>query len=333
MKNNYIVINESIDPCYNLALEEHLLTKHKEGTIVMLWQNRNTIVIGRHQNAVEEINQKYVNEHGIKVVRRTTGGGAVYHDLGNLNYSFITDRSGDDREGMRQFAGLVIRALEKAGVAAEFSGRNDIVAEGKKVSGTAQRICGDRILHHGCLLYDSNLSEVSQSLRVRPEKFDSKSVKSVRGRVANIKDLLKEPMELTEFKDCLMEVIQREEKYKILRLTDEEEKQVENLAREKYASWEWTYGNPIKCTIHNYKKCQGGTVEVYMNVKNGMIEECQMYGDFMALRPAYEVAEVLVGCRYGYQEVLEELKRFRIEEYFGMISAEEVALVICCVEE
>ncbi|KMZ54085.1 lipoate--protein ligase [Dorea sp. D27] len=332
MKNNYLVVNNCTNPYYNLALEEYLLTHHMEGSIVMFWRNDNTIVVGRHQNAMEEINQQYVKEHGIRVVRRTTGGGTVYHDLGNLNYSVIADRGEGARDELKYFTGPVIEVLKELGAEAEFSGRNDIMIDGKKVSGTAQRIYKDRMLHHGCLLFDSDLSAVSKSLNVRSEKFNSKAVKSVKSRVGNISDYVPDEVTIEVLEERLACKL-LDAGYEELALPEDELVMIEKLKRDKYETWEWNYGQPINCAIHNYKKYEGGTVEVYMNVREGRIEECLMYGDFMALRPASEVADRLTGCRYRYEEVLELLRQFRIRDYFGTIGADEVAACICCVPE
>ena len=159
----------SLDPHYNLAFEEYVLCNRREGEYLLLWQNDNTIVIGQNQNAEAEINRAFVEEHHINVVRRTTGGGAVYHDLGNLNYSFITDAGDSDQLAMERFTRPVVEALKALGLQAEASGRNDILVEGRKVSGTAQRIVKGRILHHGTLLFDANPSMVAGALRVDPE--------------------------------------------------------------------------------------------------------------------------------------------------------------------
>lgn len=334
MKNNYLVIDKSTDPYYNLALEEYLLMHYLDGNIVMLWQNDNTIVVGRHQNAIEEINQQYVKEQGIKVVRRTTGGGAVYHDLGNLNYSYITDREDETIDGgMKRFAEPVILALKELGADAKFSGRNDILIEGKKVSGTAQRIYKNRILHHGCLLFDADLSVVAASLRVRAEKFQSKAVKSVKSRVGNIVDFLPDNVTLKKFEDTLTKTMLAGEKYQILELAPEELLEVQKLRDEKYATWEWNYGHPMKCSIHNYQKYKGGVLEVGLQVKAGKIKECKIYGDFMALLPATEVEQHLIGCKYQYEEVLKMLGELTVSDYFGTITKEEVASCICCIGE
>lgn len=331
MSKCYLVVNTSTNPFYNLALEEFLLMNYLEGEIIMLWQNEPVVVVGQTQNTVEEINQQYVKEQGIKVVRRTTGGGAVYHDLGNLNYSIITDYRKGENFGLRNYAEPIIKALRKLGLEAGFSGRNDILVDGKKVSGTAQRIWKERLLHHGCLLFDSNLSVISNCLKVRPEKFESKAVKSVRSRVDNIKNYLKEDMTMKQFKEHLLTQL-LDEKYEVLHFSAQEFLEVEKLKREKYETWEWTYGRSIKCTVHNYKKYGGGTVEIYMDIQNSRIKECVMYGDFMALRPASEIAKKLIGCRYFYEDILEIISSIDVWEYFGEISAEEVAQSICCVE-
>ncbi len=334
MKNNYLVIDKCTDPYYNLALEEYLLTHYMDGNIVMLWQNDNTIVVGRHQNTIEEINQQYVKEHGIKVVRRTTGGGAVYHDLGNLNYSYITDREDESIDGgMKRFAEPVIQALKELGADAEFSGRNDILIEGRKISGTAQRIYKQRILHHGCLLFNADLSVVASSLKVRAEKFRSKAIKSVKSRVGNIADFLPDTVVLEQFEETLTRTLLSGESYQILELSPEEFLEVQKLRDEKYATWEWNYGHPVKCSIHNYQKYAGGVLEVYLEVKGGKILGCRIYGDFMALLPAAEVEKRLTGCNYKYEDVLSVLDELTLPDYFGTITKKEVASCICCIGE
>lgn len=245
MRNNYLVVNDSKDPYYNLALEEYLFTNYTEGNIVMLWQNDNTIVIGRHQNALEEINRQYVDEHGIRVVRRITGGGAVYHDLGNLNYTIITEQTETDQNTMKLFAGALIETLKDLGLAAEFSGRNDVMIGGKKISGTAQKIWKNRVLHHGCILFDSDLDKISACLNVSPEKFRTKSVKSVRSRVGNITDFLKCPITLQEFRSSLEKKLCGNETYKMMKISWKMEEEIQRLVREKYKTWEWTFICPM----------------------------------------------------------------------------------------
>ncbi len=229
----------SVDPAYNLAFEETVLTHRREGDYLLLWQNGTTIVVGQNQNAEAEINRAFVEANDIQIVRRMTGGGAVYHDLGNLNYSFITDAGDVERLTMDRFTRPVVDALRALGLNAEASGRNDILVDGRKVSGTAQRLVKGRILHHGTLLFDSDPEMVAGALRAAPEKFRSKSAKSVRSRVGNIRDALPEDMDLPAFwaylkgafaKDGLQEET----------LSLEETAALEELKRSKYDSWAWT---------------------------------------------------------------------------------------------
>ena len=231
----------SRDPAYNLAFEETVLRRRTEGDYLLLWQNDNTIVIGQNQNAEAEIDRAFVEAHGIRVVRRTTGGGAVYHDLGNLNYSFITDAGDAERMTMERFTRPVVEALRGLGLQAEASGRNDILVEGRKVSGTAQRLLRDRILHHGTLLFDADPHMVAGALNADPAKFQSKSAKSVRSRIGNIRSFLKKDMDLPAFWAYLKDALAGDGLAPD-RLTAQELEAAEELRREKYATWEWTFG-------------------------------------------------------------------------------------------
>ena len=236
----------SQNPYYNLAFEEYVLCHRTQGDYLLLWQNDNTIVVGQNQNTEAEINRAFVEQHHINVVRRSTGGGAVYHDLGNLNYSFITD-VGDDGISIRRFTEPVVAALRSLGLNAEASGRNDILVEGRKVSGTAQRRHGGRILHHGTLLFDANPGMVAGALNVDPEKFRSKSTKSVRSRIGNIRDFLPNDMELPAFWAYLKDALSGGGLTPGA-LSAGELAEVDRLKREKYDTWEWNYSRSPSST-------------------------------------------------------------------------------------
>lgn len=314
------------DPAYNLAFEEYLLLNHKEDDILILWQNDNTIVVGKNQNTEEEINRDFVEEHGIRVVRRSTGGGAVYHDLGNLNYSFITDVGDESQMSIKSFTVPVINALAKMGVTAEANGKNDITVEGKKVSGTAQRIAGDRILHHGTLLFDSNPSLIAGALKPKPEKFQSKSTKSVQSRVGNIRSFLPKDMTLDEFWDILRKEISGNSRASVL--TAEERDKIEQLANSRYRTWDWTYGKSPEFSLRGHQRTSGGTVEVYADVRNGRLEQIRFRGDYMARRPMEDIENALAGTRFERYDVGQVLDQFELEDYFGPISKEEILDVI-----
>ena len=313
----------SRDPYYNLAFEEYVLTHRTRGDYLLLWQNDNTIVVGQNQNTEAEINRPFVEEHHINVVRRSTGGGAVYHDLGNLNYSFITDAGDKESISMARFTHPVVEALKGLGLQAEASGRNDILVEGRKVSGTAQRLCGNRILHHGTLLFDANPDMVAGALQVDPEKFRSKSTKSVRSRVGNIRSFLPTDMTLEQFwgylKSCLCE-----NGFETGELDKQELNRIRNLKREKYDTWEWNYGKSPKYDMTNRRRWSGGGLEVRAQIEEGRICALVFYGDFLAMRPLEDITSALEGCLMRREDVAAVLDGFPLNEYFGGISRQEL---------
>ena len=313
----------SVDPFYNLAFEEYVLRERRTGNYLLLWQNDNTIVIGQNQNAEAEINRSFVEEHGIRVVRRTTGGGAVYHDLGNLNYSFITDAGDAERLTMEGFTRPIVDALKGLRLQAEASGRNDILVEGCKVSGTAQRLMGDRILHHGTLLFDSNPDMVAGALNVDPEKFRSKSAKSVRSRIGNIRKFLEEDMELPAFWTYLKDT-QTAGGILCDSLSDTELAAVADLKSSKYDTWEWNFGRSPKYDLTNKRRFVGGGLEMGAHVEGGRILQISFYGDFLAVSSLEPLTEALRGCAFRRADVAAVLERFPLGEMFGAISEEEI---------
>lgn len=308
----------STDPAYNLAFEEYVLTHWTVGDILILWQNDNAVIIGRNQNTAEEINQSFVDAHGIHVVRRNTGGGAVYHDLGNLNYSFITDE-GASRNAFTQ---PVVRALCDLGMDAEASGRNDILVSGKKVSGTAQQISKGRILHHGTLLFDSDSNMISGALTPDPGKYQSKGVKSVRSRVGNIRAFLQQDMTITAFWAHLKRTLGDAGMVEA-QLTAEELAQVEKLKAEKYDTWQWNYGRSPAYDTQVKRRFSGGTLDVRLTVKQGVIAQIKFYGDFLAVSPVHILEEALLGCEYRREAIQQTLSGLPVEACLGGITAEE----------
>lgn len=313
----------SQDPYYNLAFEEFVLTGRRQGEYLLLWQNDNTIVVGRNQNTEAEINREFVEARHIRVVRRATGGGAVYHDLGNLNYSFITDAGDAEKLTMERFTVPVVEALRGLGLNAEASGRNDILVDGKKVSGTAQRLVKGRILYHGTLLFDADPDMVAGALNADPAKFQSKSAKSVRSRVGNIRAALPRDMDLGAFWAYLKEALSGGGMVPGS-LTAEERSAVEELKRTKYDTWQWNYGRSPQYDLANRRRFEGGGLEVRVQVREGRITGVVFYGDFLARAPLDGLTAALEGCEFRREAVAAVLERFPLADLFGTITEEEV---------
>ena len=313
----------SQDPAYNLAFEETVLKVRKDRPYLLLWQNDNTIVVGQNQNTAAEIDPDFVEAHHIHVVRRITGGGAVYHDLGDLNYSFLTDVDNAADMTYQQFTRPVVEALQGLGLQAEASGRNDILVEGRKVSGTAQRLLGKRMLFHGTLLFDSDLSTIAGALRADPSKFQSKSAQSVRSRVGNIRSFLKEDMNLPAFWQYLKSSFGGEG-LESGSLTQEELAAVQALKENKYDTWEWTYGRSPHFTFINKRKWPGGMLEAGLQVTEGHIEDLRFYGDFLSLTSLDGTVEALRGVPYRRREVEKILKTLPLDRCFGSLTPQEI---------
>lgn len=313
--------SKSHDPYFNLALEEYVFEKlDQQEEYFMLWQNDNTIVVGKYQNTAQEINQEFVDENHIRVARRLSGGGAVYHDKGNLNFTFIVSEEGHGLQ-FRQFIEPVIRALAKLGIQAEFTGRNDITIDGKKISGNSQYVKRGRIMHHGCILVDSNLTNVSEALRPKEAKFESKSAKSVAARVTTINACSSEKITVERFKKVLAEEVLKGSGAKEYTLSETELTAIQKLADEKYRTWEWNYG---KSGNYNYQKSQRydfGTVEISAIVREGILQEVRIYGDFFGNGEIGDLETALQGEALDEKLADRIAKKINIDHYIHGMTA------------
>lgn len=318
--------NEGIsDPRLNLALEEYALRNFSaEADYLLFYINEPSIIIGRNQNTLEEINQEYITKKNIHVVRRISGGGAVYHDLKNLNFSFITSHDIESLHNFKKFTAPVIKVLRRMGLNAELKGRNDILIDNKKISGTAQFSTGKRMISHGTLLLDTDLGEVVNALNVRMTKIESKGLKSVRSRVANISDFLKEPIDIMEFRQLLLEGLYEEnEPFKEYRLTPEEWKEVHQLKNEKYDTWEWNYGRSPKFNIQRSKRFSIGEIDLRIFVEKGHISDFKIFGDFFGSEPVESLENLMKGVRYEKEDITKTLKNIELNEYFNEVAMKE----------
>ncbi|RFB18355.1 lipoate--protein ligase [Bacillus sp. HNG] len=313
------------DPQINLAIEEYALKNLDiNETYLLFYINAPSIIIGKNQNTIEEINTQYVEENGIKVVRRLSGGGAVYHDLGNLNFSFITKDDGESFHNYKKFTEPVIEALHKLGVNAQLSGRNDIEVEGRKISGNAQFSTRGRMFSHGTLMFDSEIDHVVSALKVKKDKIESKGIKSVRSRVANISEFLTEKITIEEFRQMLLQYIfNTEGEIPEYKLTEKDWEKIHEISKERYQNWDWNYGKSPKFNYQHTHRFPVGSIDVRLEVQKGTIENCKIYGDFFGVGDVEEIEKRLIGTKYEKAELEKALEGMDIQHYFGKITKED----------
>ena len=313
------------DPRINLAIEEYALKNLDiNETYLLFYINEPSIIIGKNQNTVEEINTEYVEKNGIHVVRRLSGGGAVYHDLGNLNFSFITKDDGESFHNFRKFTEPVVNALRKLGVNAELSGRNDLLAEGRKISGNAQFSTRGRMFSHGTLLFDSEIESVVSALNVKKDKIESKGIKSIRSRVANISEFLSDNVTIEQFRSLLLKnIFEGLDDIPEYVLTEQDWEKIHELSKERYQNWDWNYGKSPKFNLQHSYRFPVGQIDVRFEVNKGIIENCKIYGDFFGVGDVTEIENKLTGIKYEKSQIASVLEDVDIKHYFGNISKED----------
>lgn len=326
---NYLDLSTT-DPAWNLAVEEYVFDcLPRDRMYVMLWQNDNAIIIGKHQNTLAEINETFVREHGIRVVRRLSGGGAVYHDMGNLNFTVIADATADGLDFGR-FCDMVLAALERVGIHGERNGRNDMTIDGKKFSGNAQYIRQGRVMHHGTLLFDSNTAMLAGALRVDKEKIQAKGVKSVRSRVTNIRPLLPQDMTLAQFRQVLLESILQQLPGSEYILTAQDLAEIEARKQARYDTWQWNYGHSPACTFSKKARFEGcGSIEAFLSMEQSRIREISFRGDFFAAEDPAALSAILQGCALEPADLETALENTNVSRYFmGLDKAQFLSLLL-----
>jgi len=318
----YSLLLDTTDPAFNLALEEHLfnsLQPDHPGWF-LLWRNRPSIIVGRFQNTVEEINQKFVDKYNLDVVRRITGGGAVFHDEGNLNYSFIQNADKSGAIDFKRYLSPIVDALNQLGVDAEFSSRNDITVHGKKISGSAQTRKNRKVLHHGTMLVDLNLDMLEATLAGAPDKYLSKGISSVRSRVTNLKEIWPQGTSAERLVEVFLDLCSSAR----AELKDQDAEAAGILADQKYRTWEWNFGKSPEYTEKLYNRFPWGAVDVRINVKGGVIQHCHITGDFFAEYDIEDVLSSMLGIRHTPEAVFESLRDIELEKYFLGCNRKEI---------
>lgn len=318
------IYHESTDPYFNVATDEYIL-KYMDEDCFMLWRNDKAIIVGQYQNTLAEINYDYVKANQIAVVRRISGGGAVYHDLGNLNFSFTQQGKDANLSDFEKFTRPIVEVIQSLGADARFEGKNDLTIDGKKIAGNAAHIHKHKILHHGCLLFASEIRDVSEALRINPVKYTDKAIKSVPKRVTNISEHLKQPVTLEEFTQKLMDhVLATYPGARLYKFTEEDKKKIQQLRDEKYATHEWNFG---KSPQYNFKKAirtKGGLLEMNLEVKDGIIKQAKIFGDFFSEKGITEVEEALINTQHEETELRKALSQLPIEKHFRNIETDDL---------
>jgi lipoate-protein ligase A len=328
----FFIDNSGItDPSLNLALEEYCLRKlDPQQGYLLLYINGPAVILGRSQNAFREINLAFVRRKGIHVVRRISGGGAVYHDHGNLNFSFITKYQKTDILNFGKFTAPVIRALQKLGLPAELSERNDIVAFGRKISGNAQYYTQTSMVSHGTLLFDAEMENLEGALNGKEEKIESRGVQSVKSRVTNIAEHLERPIDIDTFKKCLLHsILEAYGGVREKKLTDKDWEDIHRLSEEKYRTWHWNYGKSPECRISRIARLDTGRIDVRIRIKEGIIKEIEICGDFFRSGDKKRLAAALTGRRYDVDEITRVLRDIAQYLNFGLLTPARFADYLC----
>ena len=321
MKLIYLKTTEAY---YNLAAEEYFFTILNE-PVFMFWQNSDSIIVGKNQNTLSQINYDAVRNGNIPVVRRLSGGGAVFHDMGNLNYTYIIPDRSDLYLDFKFFSEPIISVLKTLGINAVLSGRNDIYIADKKISGNAQYIKDNKILHHGTLLFQTNLNKLEQYLQPDPEKIQSKGIDSIRNAVTNINEHVKTNISPIKFKDLMFGYLaQNYNGVEIYEVKKDDETGIRGLRDYKYGTWEWNYGYSPKYSFHKKLRFGFGQVEINLDIVSGEIKKAKIYGDFFALRDVEDFENIIIGCKHSPIELKNLLENMDYTQFFAAITLEQL---------
>jgi len=309
---------------FNIASEEYILKGFPED-VFLLYINAPSIIVGKHQNTLAEINRDWVEQHKIPVVRRLTGGGSVFHDPGNLNFSFLMRESGETDRSFARYTKPVLEVLHDLGIPAKLEGRNDLTIEGRKFSGNAKTFIHGKTLQHGTILFASQIGDLSAALNVKESKFTDKAVKSVRARVTNVSEHLKQPLDLQQFITLVRSKVHSlYPEIKEYSYSETDMAAINSLVQDKYATWQWNYGRSPRYNLSHELRCKAGGIELYLQVNKGIIEEISIFGDFFSAREIAELEQALTGLEHQREKVAAMLEKMDYRSFFGEVELAEL---------
>lgn len=300
-----LIRSDSHQPDFNLAAEEYFLQRRKEDFLI-LYINDPCVIVGKHQIVHREVDTKFIAENNIPVLRRISGGGAVYHDKGNLNFTFIRQSETGKQVDFRFYTEPVIAFLNSVGVPAIFEGKNEITLNGLKISGNAEHVFRERVLHHGTLLFDASLQDIEQTLKAKSDKYITRAVESNRTTVTNLKGKLQKINNIDEFTNSMVVFLENRLSLNIYKISDAESSEIRSLADSKYRSWEWNYGYGPQYSFNGWFETDGKAYRCRLLIKDGIIWEC----DFEGSEEMNIAGKKLIGCRHMPQDLQ---KKFREE--------------------
>lgn len=334
----YYVIMKSRDIRENLATEQYLMNnKDFDEPLALFYIEKPSIIVGQNQNTMEELNDDYVRKNNITVTRRLSGGGAVYHDLGNMCFSFVVNADDEKFGDFKKISQPIVDALHKMGATgAEVTGRNDMTIDGKKFSGSAMYTKNGKTFSHGTLSYDVDLDALTKGLNVSKDKIQSKGIKSIRSRVTNIRPYLdKKYQNLTteQFRNDLilsmfgadnMDQIKSHEYI----VTPEDQKQIDKINHDIYSNWDWVYGKSPEFSVKDRKHFDMGTIDARFKVDKGVITNVRFYGDYFGAKNVKDIEDKLRGEKYDYQDIKNVLNSFNLDDYFKGIPQEDIVKLV-----